>query len=117
MKKFLLLSKGLFFVSPLSLYELIQCRRMREEFSFVLTAQGEEPRRARELAGAISLCFFSLKPIFARQFRSPEQVYRTLTLTQLEKIAGELSRSREDMTVEFGCNEAFAKEVKEHGCT
>ncbi len=116
MSRFLFLSKGLFRIVPLTLFELIRCKRMREEFTAALTLYGEEPKQARELAGAVSLCFFSLKPVLARRFSSPEQVYRTLTLTQLQKIAARYPDTcPEESVTETGFNQSFAKEEHTSG--
>ena len=117
MSRFLLLSRGLFYMTPPSLYQLVQCRKMRDDFSSVLARQGECPKQAKELAGAISLCFFCLKPVLARRFSSPEQIYRTLTLTKLRKVAQMISMVPHDTTTEFGWNRSFHKEVKKNGRT
>ncbi len=115
MKKFFILSRGLFRISPPSLYELIQCRRMRDDLVPVFAAQGEEPKRAKALAGAACLCFFSLKPLLARRFDSPDQICRALTLRQLETIAGLLPGGWEEGNTETGFNRNFAEEVRRHG--
>ena len=115
MNKFLILPRGLFRITAPSLYELILCRRMREELAPVFTAQGEPPGRAKELAGAACFCFFSLKPLIARRFRSPEQICHSLTLVQLEKISKLFPSGYEEDRTETGFNPSFAEEVSQHG--
>lgn len=116
MSRFLLLSRGFFRVAPLTLYELLQCRRIREDFSQALMLQGETTEHARELAGAACLCYFSLKPVFARKFHSPEQLLHALTLKQLQSIAAKYpEKIPEQADVETGVNISFTEEGISHG--